>query len=314
MKDKILQIFVFGVMVVLLLLLADYLHRFDVEPKMQQDSVVAQDTEAPTPSQDKIVKFDEGRYILRNNMIVGPNMVVTDPSTLVYVKNGYFKDAINVYSVEGVPGVILDGVNPDTFQVMSDDYGYLGMWHYTLENNVIKYINIPGYTADYTRTALDADPTRFRVFVGAYMTDDTAFFFKDHKLFADKDSFEVLRLKSDNKTHTSYAKDKYHVFHAGEILNDADSETFEVDTFGQFIVGKDATQVFVEERLLDGLSSKDVKLEKGEKMGYVLSDNDTNWYYWGHCHGGGFISEQDFFQDQYKDWDKIKYLEEYVYC
>lgn len=149
----------------------------------------------------------------------------------------------------------------------------------------------------------------------------------------DIDTFEIMYIPysdvgHDNKIYYNeyYSKDKNHVFYAGQILQDADPETFEVIIFrnkfiGNKFIGIDDNHVYQSTRILEGLSPDSLQFEAGTLGGSILYDDDTQWYYKANCNGGGFVSEEEIFKElneRYnsdgREWTRERYLEEYSFC
>lgn len=159
-------------------------------------------------------------------------------------------------------------------------------------------------------------------------------------LTVDKDSFEILKSwKAFGGSDVHYAKDKNYVFFSKWILEDANPETFnlkDVEIINNSQSGKsayvvyrvynsnempktislgfDEDRVYVNFVLLHDVYSDKVKVETGNGMGSVISDDDTNWYLKGSCRGGHYVPEKEIFKDNMEDWTKEKYLEEYLFC
>ncbi len=149
---------------------------------------------------------------------------------------------------------------------------------------------------------------------------------------------ERIRVNSDDMKsfmvlEDSWARDKNNVYAYGKALEGLDPDSFSlvsvpvvktdyyvsedyaiyepVETFGQF-----NTDYYYGLKKLSGLSG-DVKVYLG-KMGRILSDGTTNYYYKGNCQGGTYVSESEIFDylDQTSsDIDSREgYLENYGYC
>jgi len=137
-----------------------------------------------------------------------------------------------------------------------------------------------------------------------------------------------------------YAKDKNNVYYAGMKLEGANPDTFQMKEISiisyrntqnqnsMFLFNKfyketvpkstkiaiDNERVYVGWNTLTNISPLKVKIEVGNGMGSIISDEITNWYLKGGCSGGNYVSEKDFFQGFFKDWTKEKYLNEYGFC
>lgn len=239
-------------------------------------------------------------YIKRGIEMSGNEM---DLDTLVYVKDFYLKDknlAFNEY------GEILPEIDPATFEVVSDpfvkdtDTVYHEVSGIVEEADAATFEHVKGmffkdknsvYQArrkDYQEHYFNLsgeyglDPNTFEVlyhstppyYPEAYVKDKDNVFMVEKIVSvieeADPETFTAL-----SDTYLRYAKDKDHVFMWGEVMEEADPDSYEiVDTYGVWHYSKDNNYIYYGNTIIPGADPNTF-----EVLGFGYSSDINNIFY-----------------------------------
>lgn len=229
--------------------------------------------------------FIDDTIIQNGNKILETGIEFQDLATVQYLGLGYFVDKYNAYgSIDGISGVksgILDGVDATGFKVFTGPENYESSnfydSHYTIENGKVYFTDTSwGY-----KVPLNLNAESFEVIDWPYVTDGSNYYYRDNPIESNK----------------------------------IDRETFSVKKIGDYLLGMDASNVFHESLLLEGISPFEIKYLKGTQnntsAGYIYYDADTAWYIRRNCEGYSFVPEK-FFLDQ--GYTRERYLSEYHGC
>ncbi len=97
----------------------------------------------------------------------------------------------------------------------------------------------------------NADVETFEILENFFYKDKNTVYFSNGKVVseADPQTFEVLMTDECLNSHPPFARDKYKVFYADNIIEQADRNTFEIICVGSGVRGRDKIHTYLDSRI-----------------------------------------------------------------
>jgi DKNYY family len=221
-------------------------------------------------------------------------------NSIIVLNDTYYKDQGNVYC----KGSILEGVDYDTFQVMSYKYAkdkdniykncLLSLFSddshfkvlnkidlfsfevlnsvYFKDKNIVIFQDRQGGGIDI-REINGANPESFEVINEKYSKDKNYVYFEFER--SDISNYSTLEVNLENDIYGNYAKDKHDIYYEGQKITGSDLVTFEVISC-QLVTGcfaKDKNNIYFEGNILEQADIQTFEIMFPDKPEYEKDKN-----------------------------------------